>query len=432
MNKSTAAGKKMPDEVEQVCNEILSCYKSAENDDICVSFSEIIDTFKLNDVSKEFWIPAMCFLEGGGICIESDSGFENSDDSRTSNEDLSAMQAFFKDSQNGYSSKRICKEEEVELFTKFHNTTDEKEKQALLSQLTSTYIRLVAFAIKGFCKANNRNDWDDILQEGNVALIEAIQRFDISKGWRFSTYAVICIKRKVKEFTFYNDAGIGMSSHTIRRIVNIDKFATKFSNQYGRNPSVEETALHFSIKPKTVRETDMARKAYNSAKYLSHSLDCDIGTPHLGMQDRWEKGENTYPKYNYKNNMLQGENIDPMFSSFKATEPAVLDTYFEDTGEYNGDFSLSYDEFVSVIYNTFKHRELTIVVLCLGLGEDKKRYKDKEIAQMLNLTSSRVGQIRKGALEKIRILYTKGELWKVTRKIPPLYLDSKRQPFLSL
>ena len=84
--------------------------------------------------------------------------------------------------------------EEVEAFTRYKNTTGE-EQERVMQEIMEHNLRLVISIVKK--KTTDQRLFDDLVQEGNIGLMKAIYKFDLSKGCKFSTYAVWWIRQSI-------------------------------------------------------------------------------------------------------------------------------------------------------------------------------------------------------------------------------------------
>ncbi len=141
----------------------------------------------------------------------------------------------------------LSKEEEKELFLKYNAGDEEAYNKILYHNL-----RLV-LSVAG--KYVNRGlDYEDLIQEGNIGLITAISRYDVTKGFRFSTYAIWWIRQALIR-------AIGNSSRNIRipihKMEKLNKFVSQvkeLENKLGYPPSYVEIAKYLNLKYSIVEE----------------------------------------------------------------------------------------------------------------------------------------------------------------------------------
>ena len=104
--------------------------------------------------------------------------------------DLSALQMYLRELR---STPRLTGEEEIELAKRISRR--EGDKEAAIRQLIEANLRLVVATARRF--SSSGRDMLDLIQEGNNGLIKAIEKFDYTRGYRFSTYAIWWVRQSI-------------------------------------------------------------------------------------------------------------------------------------------------------------------------------------------------------------------------------------------
>src|SRR5438128_380484 len=157
----------------------------------------------------------------------------------------------------------LTPEQEIELAGKIKKGDAAARERMILSNL-----RLVVTIAHDY--ANLGLALLDLISEGNIGLIKAVERFDPSKGARLSTYASWWIKQSIKRALANQSKTIRLPVHMVDKISKMNRTARLLQEQLGREPTDEELAEEMSISPEKVGWMRMA--AVRPA-----SLDAPVG-----------------------------------------------------------------------------------------------------------------------------------------------------------
>ena len=175
---------------------------------------------------------------------------------------MAEMETYFKHLSRG---RLLTREEEVELSQMI-----EAGDNAARQRMIESNLRLAV----SIAKRHQRSgcNLEDLIQESNVGLIKAVDRFDWRRGFKFSTYASWWIKQAVRRHVTDTSSDIRVPAHTTALAYRISVFVDEYEKEFNCRPSIEEIAEMMCVPASTVQDL------VNSSGVRSMvSLDAMIG-----------------------------------------------------------------------------------------------------------------------------------------------------------
>ncbi|MBQ6755263.1 MAG: RNA polymerase sigma factor RpoD/SigA [Bacteroidales bacterium] len=208
----------------------------------------------------------------------------------------------------------ITPEEEVVLAQKI-----KQGDQAALDKLTKANLRFVVSVAKQY--QNQGMSLPDLINEGNVGLIKAAQRFDETRGFKFISYAVWWIRQSILQALAEQSRIVRLPLNKIGSMNKMNKAFAKLEQEYERTPNYEEVAATLDIPDNEVRES-----MRHSGKHLS--MDAPLANDEDNtMYDFMRSDEDTTPESELMYESLKTE-INRAVSTLSPKEADIIRMFF--------------------------------------------------------------------------------------------------------
>ena len=348
--------------------ELLELAKKKKN---VLEYQEISDFFKDQSLEVEQMEKVLDFLEASGVdvlrisgndeelILDDDADIEKMDDEEEielDKIDLSVPEGVSIEDPVRMYLKEIGKvslltaDEEIELAKRMEQGDEDAQKR-----LAEANLRLVVSIAKRYVGRGML--FLDLIQEGNLGLIKAVEKFDYRKGYKFSTYATWWIRQAITRAIADQARTIRIPVHMVETINKLIRVSRQLLQELGREPTPEEIAEEMKMPVDRVREI------------LKISQEpVSLETP-IGEEEDSHLGD-----------FIQDDNV-----------PVPADA---------AAFTLLKEQLIEVL-GTLTEREQKVLRLRFGLDDGRARTLE-EVGKEFNVTRERIRQIEAKALRKLR------------------------------
>ena len=246
----------------------------------------------------------------------------------------------------------LLSEEEEREFAIAAAKGDENAREKMIT----ANLRLVVKIAKSYSGRAYNRSFLELIQEGNMGLMRATEKFDAEKGFRFSTYATYWIKQAISKAIIDQSRAVRLPAHIINELNKFNKAIRELTQKLNRVPTEKELAVHLGVSVKKINEYyDISREPCS----LDVTIDEDEETSMIDL--------------------IADENASK---------------FTEDNEGYLKDAIYS-------VLDTLTEREKKIIELRFGLIDGRQRTLE-EVGKEFNLTKERIRQLENSALKKLR------------------------------
>lgn len=277
--------------------------------------------------------------------------FEITNNNEIAYGELDGLREYYKEIDK---KELLSQEEELDLARKIKDGD-----LAAKEKFIECNLRLVRYVASKYI--NSDISMDELIQEGNLALLRAVESFNPNMGNRFSTYAIPCIKSGIRQATINNKSVIKQSVYSLNKIVKYNECIEKLAQKLHRMPSKYEIADELGVSISDVDKINlMMQKTVSLDSFVSDSEDTELSE------------------------LIANPNID-------VENEVILKLLSEDIQK-------------RIMEKDITKNEMMVIYYTCGFDGNGHRTQ-AEISEILNLSRVRINQLLSSALNKLNISY---------------------------
>ena len=345
---------KQPNNQEKLPKKMRKLMRMGRNRGRVLYHSDIFEFYPKAEEDADKLEKVVNRLEKSNIKVEAERNLLDDEDQEGMGEitpnKVDSIQTYLKEISK---EPLLSAEEEVELAKRI-----EKEDMEAKTRMIRANLRLVVSIAKKYIGRSPKLSFLDLIQEGNLGLFRAAEKFDWRRGYKFSTYATWWIRQSINRALADQSRTVRIPVHMVEKISKYTKVRKDLFQSLGREPSAEEVAAEMGLEVDKVRHII---KIYQTATSLEAPVGDDEDNSTLA--DFIEDEETTPPSVDAGRKLLKER----------------LHEVMEDLDD----------------------REKKILSMRYGL-DDGVTHTLEEVGQVFDVTRERIRQIQAKALEKIR------------------------------
>jgi len=261
----------------------------------------------------------------------------------------------------------LTKEEETQLFKILHSKTRKKIRKEVRERIIKSNLKLVVKIAKEY--RNLGLDYEDLIEEGNIGLMTAVDKFNPKKGAKLSYYASFWIKQTIRRAISNKGRTIRLPVAVVESKLKVSKYVEDYESKNDDSPTDEQIANATGLSNKKV-------KLLTSLGFQSDSLNRVIQTEEAGEESELQS-------------LIQDKSV---------IDPAQL--FLKKDGR----------EVLMKLVDNLEERQRYIIIHRFGLGNTERQTLET-IGKKFNLTRERIRQLETAALENLRdIISGKNEI----------------------